>query len=175
MTKSDKLAALVVLGFIVLRARPKPQAAPLRAPGATPRPPGDGIELVGGQAYEARIKLTGIEATFGTAGAVKSKLIAAGFRDVTVADNKGGNFTARGTWGKVSTRAKLPSQVKDVRAIGAAKPVPLARIYKGPDDSYETVRMSVETPGMAAKEMGIFSNRGAAEKVAHDNGWTVAP
>lgn len=184
MTRTEKLLALVALGFIALRARPKPQATPLRAPGATPGAPGatpgapgDGIELVGGQTYEASIRLSGIEATFGTASAVKSKLVAAGFRDVTVADHKGGNFTARGTWGKVSTRAKLPAQVKAVKAVGATTPapVPVARIYQGPDDAFDTVRMSVETPGMAAREMGIFSNRAAAAKVAQDNGWTVAP
>lgn len=77
----------------------------------------EGIELVNGKSYEAAIKLVGLEATFGTANAVKNKLVAAGFNNVLVNDNKGGNFIARGTWNKPTTTAKLPAQVKNVRAI----------------------------------------------------------
>jgi hypothetical protein len=77
----------------------------------------EGIELVNGKSYEASIKLVGLEATFGTASAVKNKLSNAGFSNVVVTDNKGGNFIARGTWGKATMTAKLPSQVKDVRAL----------------------------------------------------------
>lgn len=173
MTRGEKIGAVVALGFIAMRARPA-QPIPKPAPGPTPGPPGDGLELVSGQTYEARIKLAGLEATFGTANAVRAKLVGAGFRDVTVTDNKGGNFVARGTWGRATTRAKLPAQVKDVRAVASA-PVPLARIYKGPDDAYDVVRMSIETPSMPAREMGIFATRAAAEDIAKKNGWKVAP
>jgi hypothetical protein len=84
------------------------------------------VPLEQGKKYAAKVQLTGLEATFGSAGAVKSKLEAAGFSGVIVQAkppaslpgeapfSDGDTYWALGTWDKPSTTKALPSQVKNV-------------------------------------------------------------
>jgi hypothetical protein len=120
--------ALLLLAVAFLNAKrsappaPHPAAAPAPPPAPHPAAPPaaavvplhPGELLTPGATYGATIKLTGIEAMLGTASAVKSKLEAAGFRDVAVADKGGGNFDAHGAWGGAAVPAKLPPQVTAV-------------------------------------------------------------
>lgn len=92
-----------------------PKAAPAAA-GGTKLSPGD--HLAHGAHYHATIKLSGVEAMFGTASAVKSKLEGAGFTDVAVTDRGGGAFEATGVWNGGDVAAKLPPQVQSVERIG---------------------------------------------------------
>jgi hypothetical protein len=85
-----------------------------------------GVTLQSGKKYAAKVQLTGLESTFGTAGAVKSKLEAAGFSGVIVQSTPpaalpgetpfvdGDTYWALGTWSKPSTVKPLPIQVKAV-------------------------------------------------------------
>lgn len=167
---------LLIAGLIYLVVR-KPSGGGAAPPAAAPAAPaGEGIDLVQGQGYEARIKLAGLEATFGTASAVKNKLVAAGFRDVSVTDKNGGNFEARGIWGRATTRAKLPAQVKEVRAaVVAPRAAATAILYRTPADQYETTRVAVQEPGEKLRKRGIFATPKAAWAVVEKAGWTAVP
>lgn len=166
----DKLL-IAGLIYLVVRKPSQPGTAPSQRPAAAP-PAGGGIELTAGQTYEAQIKLTGLEATFGTAAAVKNKLQAAGFRDVSVTDNKGGNFQARGTWARATTRAALPAQVKAVRL---AREPARAILYRTPADQYDTTRVAVQEPGQKLRKRGIFQTPKAAWELVEKSGWTAVP
>lgn len=79
---------------------------------------------------------------------------------------------------KSPTRATTPtsSARKPVPVPAPAPPPPPkhARIYKGPEDTYDTVRMSVDLDGSGNfREMGIFSNKGNAEAQARKAGWVI--
>jgi hypothetical protein len=146
-------------------------------PSGVPVHPGD--QLVPGAGYRATIKLTGIEAMLGTAGAVKSKLEAAGFRGVGVQAKGGGAFEASGTWGGAAVAAKLPPQVVAVwRVSGAAAPPPpplRAMLYRTPADQYETTRVAVERAPGHMEKRGIFSTPKAAWELVTKSGWSAQP
>lgn len=109
----DELLLLLLLVLIGGAKRKAAVTPPAAAPASgAPLQPGD--LLVPGASYRATIALTGIEAMFGTAAAVKAKLQAAGFKNVNVDDKGGGSFEATGQWGGAAVAAKLPPQVKSV-------------------------------------------------------------
>jgi hypothetical protein len=169
------LDKLLIAGLIYLVVRKPSGGGTTARPAAAPSA-GEGIELQQGQGYEARIKLAGLEATFGTASAVRNKLVAAGFRDVSVTDKKGGNFEARGIWDRATTRAKLPAQVKEVRAAAVAAREPArAILYRTPADGFETTRVAVQEPGEAMRKRGIFQTPAAAWALVAKSGWTAVP
>ena len=103
------VALMVGTKAATAKRAPAPAAAP---PTAAPLAPGD--LLVPGASYRAEIKLTGIEAAFGTAPMVQAKLEEAGFQGVTVDAKGDGAFEATGKWGGGAVAAKLPPQVTSV-------------------------------------------------------------
>jgi len=108
----DEVILIVLLALLHKGATSTSTSAPVPPPGGATLKPGD--LLIPGASYRATIELTGLEATFGTSGAVQSKLEAAGFKGVAVVDHGGGSFEATGTWGGAAVPAKLPEQVKTV-------------------------------------------------------------
>lgn len=103
------LVALLLLGGGA--AKVAAQAPPATSSGRQVNP---GDQLIPGASYRAAIKLTGIEAAFGTSDAVKAKLEEAGFSDVQVTDHGGGAFDATGKWNGGAVAAKMPAQVVSV-------------------------------------------------------------
>lgn len=185
LTDEDLLVGcLVVLAIVAGKTKGAPSGKTTRP---APPPPADGVpvhpgdQLVPGANYRATIKLQGLEAMLGTAGAVQSKLEAAGFRGVRVTSKGGGAFDASGTWGGAAVAAKLPPQVVAVWRVGgaaAAPPPPHLRaiLYRTPDDQYETTRVAVEkAPGQPMEKRGIFSTPKAAWDIVTQSGWTAVP
>jgi hypothetical protein len=123
----DEIVFVLLVLYVIRRraaaAAPPAARAPSAVPDIKPAPPSGasvkpGDHLVHGAHYHAVLKLTGVEAVFGSAAAVKAKLESTGFTDVEVVDQGGGNFEARGVWNGGDVPAQLPSQVVSVERLG---------------------------------------------------------
>jgi hypothetical protein len=128
-------AALGGLAYALSQASPASPTAPPSPPDAPPSkvgipglaviPRGPGVYLQTGWQYLAKLRLTGLEQAFGSAGAVKSKLEGLGFKDVTVwASNpawyfpdrtpfpSGATYWAQGVYTRPAGVVARPSQIE---------------------------------------------------------------
>jgi hypothetical protein len=82
------------------------------------------MHLSQGTTYAADVALTGLEAVFGAASAVKGKFAGLGFTAIDVHDLGGGKFHVQGIWGKPDADVDVPSQVKNIQTISAPGEAP---------------------------------------------------
>lgn len=112
-----------------LAAKERAQVSAPARPGTRPRlmPAGDPIELVTGRRYLAKIHLTGLQAMFGSKGAVDSKFRELGFGKVVIFDrdppsyfpdrapeSSGATYWGEGSWTKADEKRKRPESITSV-------------------------------------------------------------
>lgn len=106
-------------------ASPGTTQTPGQPPDFEPLDPGPYVNLEHGQQYVAKIELTGLEAMFGSKGAVHDKLAELGFAGVLVWSRdpppyvpdrapfpSGDTYWAQGWWGKPSGSVERPEQIR---------------------------------------------------------------